>query len=343
MDENHRLTEWLAYHYHVLPLDYLVVATDPRSDASPSDILRKWRDEFGMTIVEWTGPRVFKGKEEEFKRRNLDERTELSIHRQRQNMFVRNCMVHMKEVGRTWVMLTDPDEYLLFNGPKGASPGHLPDVTYPSLVDGLDGESSSGAIMKFLQSERRKPGSVYHNSTCISVPRMLFGTVESGDGDATAAVPTTVNASRLDTLRYRKHIRREVTHQVKINGWSKCIVDVSKIPFDDFPTVDDAFVTKISRMNIHRPVFKHCPKPHILNEDTALRINHYVGSWEAFGGKRKNDRRAKAMGRNYDKWKEKASVADDTDDNIRPWISGFVDEYGAEQASEMLTGPTEDS
>ena len=31
MDDNHRLTEWLAYHYHVLPLRYLVVAVDPKA------------------------------------------------------------------------------------------------------------------------------------------------------------------------------------------------------------------------------------------------------------------------------------------------------------------------
>jgi hypothetical protein len=29
MDDNHRLTEWLAYHYHVLPLRYMVVGTLP--------------------------------------------------------------------------------------------------------------------------------------------------------------------------------------------------------------------------------------------------------------------------------------------------------------------------
>jgi hypothetical protein len=27
MDDNHRLAEWLAYHYHVLPLRYMVVGT----------------------------------------------------------------------------------------------------------------------------------------------------------------------------------------------------------------------------------------------------------------------------------------------------------------------------
>jgi hypothetical protein len=78
-----------------------------------------------------------------------------------------------------------------------------------------------------------------------------------------------------------------------------------------------------------------------MDQDTALRINHYVGSFEAFGGKRKNDRRGKELGRNYEKWQQKANMADETDDAIRPWISGFVKEYGDELAGEMLADPVE--
>jgi hypothetical protein len=57
MDDNHRLTEWLAYHYHVLPLDYLVVAVDPNSKTSPSAILDQWRG-YGMTIIEWNNTEI---------------------------------------------------------------------------------------------------------------------------------------------------------------------------------------------------------------------------------------------------------------------------------------------
>lgn len=51
MDDNHRLIEWLAYHYYVLPLRYLVVVSDPRALTSPSAILNRWRSR--MTILEW--------------------------------------------------------------------------------------------------------------------------------------------------------------------------------------------------------------------------------------------------------------------------------------------------
>ena len=37
-DDNDLLNEWLAYHYHVLNLRYLVVAVDPSSATSPTPI-----------------------------------------------------------------------------------------------------------------------------------------------------------------------------------------------------------------------------------------------------------------------------------------------------------------
>ena len=53
MDDNHRLMEWMAYHYHVLPLRYMIVVVDPRSKTSPSSIFNEWRRK-GVYIEEWT-------------------------------------------------------------------------------------------------------------------------------------------------------------------------------------------------------------------------------------------------------------------------------------------------
>ena len=50
-DENPRLPEWLAYHYHVLPLRSLVITIDPASRTSPLDILNRWRRE--LEIIVW--------------------------------------------------------------------------------------------------------------------------------------------------------------------------------------------------------------------------------------------------------------------------------------------------
>ena len=54
-DENPRLPEWLAYHYHVLPLRYLTVAVDPASRSSPAAVLSAWRGT-GLDVVLWEDP-----------------------------------------------------------------------------------------------------------------------------------------------------------------------------------------------------------------------------------------------------------------------------------------------
>jgi len=42
-DDNHWLIEWLAYHYHVLPLRDLIVVKDPTSKTSPDKIFQRWK------------------------------------------------------------------------------------------------------------------------------------------------------------------------------------------------------------------------------------------------------------------------------------------------------------
>lgn len=42
--------------------------------------------------------------------------------------------------------------------------------------------------------------------------------------------------------------------------------------------------------------------------------------------------------RSREGWEFKARDADDTDDNIRPWIGGFVQEHGNNKAKELLQG-----
>lgn len=51
-DENPRLPEWLAYHYHVLPLRSIIVAVDPASRHQPDEILGRW-PQMGMEVDVW--------------------------------------------------------------------------------------------------------------------------------------------------------------------------------------------------------------------------------------------------------------------------------------------------
>ena len=100
MDDNPRLAEWLAYHHFVLPLRYLIVAVDPRSQTSPTTFFNQWRQE-GMVIEEWTDADFWRnnitGQEPV---RPIDEATaDLQLkrdrHRGRQKYFYRTCLERM--------------------------------------------------------------------------------------------------------------------------------------------------------------------------------------------------------------------------------------------------------
>lgn len=53
-DDNDRLSEWIAYHWLVLPLKYLVVAVDPTGMTSPEKILNLWKEaDLGLEIEFW--------------------------------------------------------------------------------------------------------------------------------------------------------------------------------------------------------------------------------------------------------------------------------------------------
>lgn len=324
MDDNHRLTEWLAYHFHVLPLRHLVAAVDPYSKTSPSAIFDQWRG-YGMEITEWNETDVFRGglyTQYHHQQLIANHTRTVYAHRCRQNMFVRNCLRYMKAKHRAWVILIDSDEYLLFNGPENAT-SHVKDVRFPSIKE-------EASVLRFLKATRNVSG-VNLDSPCISIPRMLFGAVGSTDDEVQKAVPPGFDPVMFDTLVYRKHVARSLTHVSPMNGWGKAIIDVSRVRWSDIPTAKDAFLSG-TVMNIHTPM-RICPRPFVKDNETFFRINHYVGSWEAYSYRQ--DSRSN-FGRNQSTWMKKAKRDDETDDNIRPWLSGFVEEHGKVKATEML-------
>jgi hypothetical protein len=98
MDDNHRLSEWIAYHYFAMSLRYLVVAVDPHSKTSPSQILNRWRDR--MTVVEWT--------DSNFTDKSLiigdtdNDQMKRDKFVTRQVDFYLECTHHMQNQNRTW-------------------------------------------------------------------------------------------------------------------------------------------------------------------------------------------------------------------------------------------------
>lgn len=350
MDDNHRLAEFLAYHYHVLPLRYLIVAVDPRSKTSPTKVLNRYR-KLGVFIEEWDD---FKFLNPDLAANQIPDDAGLQVkrdrHRIRQKNFYRQCLRRMRARHRTWVTLIDTDEFIMYNhkssgvlNENGQDPVfenwekdqvriHARLNNHPNNKHRIrpskppPSPSQEGGLIRFIHQEQAA-GNPFFTGPCISCPRLQFGARESTESERIKGVPVSkennrpvIDPTRLDTLRFRRHSERQ--DFVK-NGLSKSILDVSRI--DQFPRIE----------SLHRPIKKYCPAPWRDEWDSGLRINHYLGSWEQYSFR---DDSRRGGERSFEGWAFKAQDADETDDNIRPWIKGFVEKHGTKTAQELLKG-----
>ena len=121
MDDNHRLEEWLAYHYYIMKLRYVVIAVDHYSKTSPQQIVDRWNDDhdqklnhkLNMTIVTWTDTDYINISDYQEQMRIIAKAKTISVneygnkktfyHRYRQHEFYRRCSVHLLEQNKTWV------------------------------------------------------------------------------------------------------------------------------------------------------------------------------------------------------------------------------------------------
>lgn len=324
----------MAYHYHVLPLRYLIIAVDPRSKTSPTVVLNRWRN-MGVFIEEWTDSDFLKP---ELAANRVPDDAELQVkrdrHRLRQRSFYQKCLFRLKEQNRTWVTLIDTDEFLMYNHKGGDAfaeweqkqlqlhkESRFADKVRVTLSQAPPSPADEGAMIKFIRQEQMAGNPFFYQRKCVSIPRLQFGAKESSNAERRQSLPPgKINEDRLDTLRFRKHAPRQ--DFVK-NGLSKSILDVSQI--DTFPRIQ----------SLHRPIKTLCSAPWKDEWDSALRINHYLGSWEAYSFR---DDSRRGGERSFEGWAFKAQDAEETDDNVRPWIEGFVKTHGEETAKALLQG-----
>lgn len=289
MDDNHFLIEWLAYHYHVLPLRHLIVAVDPRSQTSPAEILSRWKDSINITV--WWKDTDFIANAEELEEAESRIRVQFKAdkpsaklirHRARQRLVYYHCMQEHMKANRTWTLFTDTDEFLTVN---------YDTVRARRTVNATDDEarvmqrvvapplSEPGSVLKLLQYEQqhRIANNIRLASPCIQIPRFRFGTVETDSAELQSDLPRALqqlpnfNASHLMTHRWRKHADPA---DFTLNRASKAIVDLSRVQWQEVePTA-----------RIHLPVLRHCKpfKVRILARNQLLLIHHYLGTWEQY-------------------------------------------------------------
>lgn len=354
MDDNHRLVEWLAYHWFVLPLRYLIVAVDPNSRTSPREILNRWR-KMGMTIVEWsdydfwnntaTHPEIYSGLSTADETQNMTQKT--SQYLMRQNVFIKQCMIHMKEQNKKWVTFHDVDEYLGYNHPSGTDAFHIWELEQRNLSEQKPlrlrtvrrilpshpppALSTQGAFLPFLERE------IFSNITqlkvpCISIPRLQFGAMESTEEQRFSGIPLELDAKRFDTIRWHYHADLD---DIDKNGLNKVIIDMSRISVEDIEVESKTGRGRRRNYNPHRPLFRRCNSPTIMDHESIFRINHYLGSWDVFSFR--DDPRKGTRRTSRDGW-EFLSQSATKGPNVwlRPWLRGFIDLVGSKKAVTLL-------
>jgi hypothetical protein len=315
MDDNHFLIEWLAYHYLVMPLRYLIITIDPRSKTSPQPILDRWKDR--MTIVQWSDKDFL--PEDWLHKPDPDEnrpQQKLTVHRERQRNFYPTCLQALRHVDRQWTTLTDIDEFTNLNKNfVNMSQTQLQPATIREAID------------KYY-------GHVLDNTTCITIPRLLFGnyeedagkTIPKNDDNNNIVVPVALQtpAEQFLTLRWKYRAPLQSRYH---NRMPKSMVDVSRIASYSRQETD-----------AHRPVRSHCPRRNLytLNRDSPLVIHHYIGSYEQFTFR--DDARQGMKQRNDERFQTYGQIKDGVDVTITTWIQKFVKEVGISEAKRLLEG-----
>jgi hypothetical protein len=270
MDDNHFLIEWLAYHYHTLPLRHLIVAVDNKSKTSPTRIFEKWRNVHGrqrhsMVIEEWSDHDFFNPTEKDMTTKKFPKLSKATnLHRLRQITFYEECIKSLKKQGRSWTLLIDTDEYLAFN-------------THTNGDHFLNGHTveTPATFWSFIQQELEKKENEtkfktrFQQPPCIMIPRLRYGSKGSSFAQVSKDVPSNFNASAFMTLTWRKHAP---LNSVKLNRVTKAILDVSQIPLE-----------KMEITNLHHPT-SYCSERLVTMRIRAsyLVVRHYLGTWEQF-------------------------------------------------------------
>lgn len=285
MDDNHFLIEWVAYHYHVLPLRRLIVAMDPRSKTSPHAILDRWHDRIQIDL--WTDEdygTIDEWEEAEFwaalKFRDTAITPLVIRHRARQRLFYYHCLQTLKAEGRGWTVLIDSDEFLRINYETVKQ--FIGDSAVDSAIRDVPPITEPGSVLTFLKHEIHRRGTNL-TSPCVQIPRLRFGAKELDTVGSyiIAATPTSYggwNTSLFQTLRYQWHAR---PGNFVLNRISKVIIDLTRIPTSDLVPVE----------SIHRPLKDHendknsmCKRRllHIRTPEQVLVIHHYSGTYEQY-------------------------------------------------------------
>ena len=305
MDDNHFLVEWLAYHYHTLPLRHLFVLVDDKSQTSPLSILERWQDKMTIEVVDWKWPGVLiPVPEGDY----LENQTEIRHYIGRQNMFLQQCMqTYKRRNWNSWIIMTDTDEFVGNNRWQHGKAHPLFDGVIPSA-------NETGSVMRRLEQ-------VAGDDTCIMTNR-------THSCEETKPISSTYSSelgfSDHDFLTFEWNLGHTLKNP-------KAMMDIGRIPADYLEKMD-----LLNEGTVHDILpGRGCP------DRPYFRMYHYPGSEEQRTFRDSVDPRGPAatrIGGSRPLIQRKCSPMPTI--HMHPWLDGFVKNVhgGADEAKRLLDG-----
>ncbi|GAX26719.1 hypothetical protein FisN_2Hh334 [Fistulifera solaris] len=302
LNQNHRITEWIAYHYFALPMRTLIIAYDPKSTQRATQLLHRWRTV--MDIVEW--------EEDDYLPANWSEGiarqkfwakpVESVIYENRQIYFMQQCTLAMAAKNVSRVIHHDVDEYLRIQ---------------TKVVRGFD-TTRPGHITAFLNQKNISdvvPG-WSHNASCWVFHRHLFTPMREDSSTERQSIHKAIDFPwlrpvHLDTLRYRYR-------NARIQQTGKGILQLNHIP----STILFRRVNFFDKwLKVHNPLGRSlCQGPW---PSSPLILNHYTGSYEAYLYAAQWDPRFQDRA----EWERRTAAGKGVprlEDGITNWVAAFV-------------------
>ena len=222
---------------------------------------------------------------------------------------------------------TDGEQYYLIRDTY-LWPPHLSTTQFMDIRKRLPKVGDGTTLLDVINSEMARYGTelgkdyIYEAfEPCMALPRMLYG---SREDMPSPMAPDSFRDVDFVTLRYRWHALPDN----RVNKYQKNLIDVTRLAMGRL---------RGEASNIHTPVHHYCRKNQPPRYTTSFfRVNHYLDSFESYSYR--ND--ARSDKRNCRScYNEKGNEAmEQFNEDIRPWLKGFVASVGIGKAKKLLQG-----
>ena len=293
----YRTIEWLAYHYHALPLRRLIVLFRPPSTTAPRPILARWEKYIKIDV--WTDEDVFPVEE-------LDHRADEDHVRKR--AFDTKCMQALKDEGARWALLTDANDYLYIHPTHQRSQNQLSKISV----------EEPGSVLKLLGRMGRLDGArARDRQACLPVSLLHFGGIESLPEEVERLFPASLapalRARDFDTFRWRHYAVDGRASREGVAPDTR-VLDLTVLPHEGRNKTDEHL----------------CSRDGSESTDTVLVARRMLGTRQQYAA------RDDALVRRSLHWARRKNVGGSTSDEVRPWVAGFVEHVGVDEARRLL-------